>query len=208
MAQPTRGRLFRVLEALKRPATTSELAQKLGLHPNGVRLHLERMEAAGLIRRSRAARPRGRPRDEWSIAPQVSPGGDPPSAYGDLATWLTRVVAVRPKRLRDVERVGREVGRELAPKGSSPPNALFGTAMSALGFHPEIKPTATGLHCVLHNCPYRDAVKADHDVVCGLHRGLTRGLLDVIQPSAELEAFVPRDPDRAGCLIEVGGMAA
>jgi hypothetical protein len=58
---------------------------------------------------------------------------------------------------------------------------------------------------VLDNCPYRDAVKADRDVVCGLHRGLTRGLLDVIDPAAKLEAFVPRDPDKAGCLIEIEG---
>ncbi len=42
-------------------------------------------------------------------------------------------------------------------------------------------------------------------LVCTLHRGLTRGLLDELQPSATLTKFVPEDPDRAGCLIEVKG---
>jgi hypothetical protein len=37
-------------------------------------------------------------------------------------------------------------------------------------------------------------------VVCTLHRGMTRGLLGALDPTAELAGFVPRDPDRAGCL--------
>ena len=41
----------------------------------------------------------------------------------------------------------------------------------------------------------------------GLHRGITRGLLDVLEPGAKLAAFVPHDPDRAGCEIELRGAA-
>ena len=57
----------------------------------------------------------------------------------------------------------------------------------------------------LGNCPYRDAVRENQEVVCTLHRGLTRGLLDIIYPNAKLTSFVPRDPDAAGCLVEVRG---
>ena len=39
LAQPTRARLFALLGELKRPAGTVELADRLGLHPNGVRIH-------------------------------------------------------------------------------------------------------------------------------------------------------------------------
>ncbi len=55
----------------------------------------------------------------------------------------------------------------------------------------------------LVNCPYRDAVREEQAVVCGLHRGLTRGLLDVLSSETELVGFVPKDPDSAGCLIQV-----
>ncbi len=58
----------------------------------------------------------------------------------------------------------------------------------------------------LRNCPYRDAVRENQPVVCTLHRGITRGLLDVLKPDAELAEFVPRDPDEAGCLIELSGI--
>jgi len=55
----------------------------------------------------------------------------------------------------------------------------------------------------LCNCPYRDAVRENPELICALHRGLTRGLLDVLEPEAELAGFVPHDPDEAGCLIEL-----
>lgn len=40
-------------------------------------------------------------------------------------------------------------------------------------------------------------------MICALHRGITRGLLDLLEPQARLTAFVPRDPDQAGCIIEL-----
>jgi predicted ArsR family transcriptional regulator len=81
--------------------------------------------------------------------------------------------------------------------------------LAAHGFQPRIDVHPRGrLSCRLGNCPYRDSVHENQDVVCTLHRGLTRGLLDQIAPSARLVSFVPHDPDRAGCEIEIEGLAA
>ena len=44
--------------------------------------------------------------------------------------------------------------------------------------------------------------------MCGLHRGITRGLLDAIDPQTKLVGFVPKDPYAAGCLIELRGRLA
>jgi hypothetical protein len=51
-------------------------------------------------------------------------------------------------------------------------------------------------------------VRENQPVVCTLHRGITRGLLDTIAPETKLAGFVPRDPDTAGCLIELRGELA
>src|SRR5690349_9325785 len=51
LAQPTRARLFALLGSLHRPAPTEELAERVGLHPNGVRVHLERLAEDGLVTR-------------------------------------------------------------------------------------------------------------------------------------------------------------
>ena len=205
LAQPPRAQLFALLGELKRPAGTVELAERLGRHPNGVRLHLERMQEAGLVTRSRAVQPMGRPRDAWAIAPDARPGGQAPSAYADLGRWLVRAIPAGRGRLRQVEAVGREIGREVAPHESrASPEETVQTTLTALGFQPHRDPPQDGrVTYTLGNCPYREAIRENQEVVCTLHRGLTRGLLDVIDPDAKLAGFVPRDPDAAGCLIKL-----
>jgi predicted ArsR family transcriptional regulator len=209
LAQPTRARLFSRLAALGRVATTKELSDALGLHRSGVRVHLERLRAAGLVSRERLAQKRGRPRYGWQIAPDALPGGEPPDAYRTLARWLARSISSRPARVREVERTGRELGREVLPQqGRSAPVEAMGRALTGLGFAPQSRLKRDGrVLFTLGNCPYRGAVHENQAVVCGLHRGLTQGLLDALAPSAKLADFVPKDPDRAGCLIEVEGFA-
>jgi predicted ArsR family transcriptional regulator len=210
LAQPTRAQLFNALVELRRAAGTEELAAGLGLHPNGVRAHLERLLEAGLVARERSRGARGRPRDMWSIAPDAQPGGDPPSAYANLGRWLARVISPGKTSLRTVEQTGRQIGRELAPEhaAGSGEQRMHMTLVS-LGFQPtrELDPDG-GLTYRLCNCPYRDAVRENQPVICTLHRGMTRGLLDAIAPKTKLSGFVPRDPYAAGCLIELRGELA
>jgi predicted ArsR family transcriptional regulator len=207
LAQPTRAQLFALLGELRRPAATDELAQRLDLHPNGIRLHLERLEADGLVLRERERQARGRPRDAWSISPDAQPGGDPPTAYADLGRWLVRAIAAGGIRVRDVEATGRQIGRELTPpEHSGSADAQIYDVLVAMGFQPTRRFDREGtLTYCLDNCPYRAAVRERQSVVCGLHRGITRGLLDRLSPKTRLSAFVPKDPDVAGCEITLRG---
>lgn len=218
LSQPTRARVFELLGELRRPAGTDELAQRLGLHPNGIRLHLERLHDAGLVERRRQRIVRGRPRDTWTISPDARPGGDPPTGYAELARWLVRSLAA--EGVRDLEATGRRIGRGLAAPGQSGRAAeerLF-DALAGLGFAPERerpgderpgneRPGDERLYR-LRNCPYRAAVHERQPLVCGLHRGLTRGLLDALDPDARLVALEAKDPDLAGCLVRVRGPLA
>lgn len=207
LAQPTRARLFALLGELKRAAGTVELADRLGMHPNGVRIHLERMEQAGLVQRAQVRRHRGRPPDAWRIAPGARPGGSAPRAYQDLGRWLARAFGAGARGTRGIAATGRQIGRELAPDGAPASAEAFETSLSALGFLPSMQ-AGDGEHTTfcLGNCPYRDAVNENQPAICALHEGITRGLLDVLAPGATLTAFVPHDPYQAGCLIEVRGL--
>lgn len=206
LQQPTRARLFASLTELKRPASTDELAARAGLHRSGVRVHLERLESAGLVKRQRAAQPRGRPRDAWSISSRAQPGGERPHAYAELAGWLAGAIPSHADRLREVEATGRALGRQLADDDDVdlPLDQCVQAIFAALGFAPRpVKTRASTIRLELGNCPYRAAVRANQAVVCTLHRGVTQGLLDTLEPQATLRAFVARDPDDAGCLIEI-----
>lgn len=206
LSQPTRARLFELLAELARPAGTVELAEKLDLHPNGVRVHLERLRQDGLVLRESALQERGRPRDVWRIAPDAAPGGRAPRAYTDLARWLARATGSGSRGLRGIEAAGRQIGRELASQRGATGEEAFQATLTALGFQPRPALHA-GRHATicLANCPYRDAARENQPVICTLHRGLTRGLLDVMAPAAKLTAFEPHDPGEAGCLIELSG---
>jgi predicted ArsR family transcriptional regulator len=208
LSQPTRARLFALLGKLGRPAGTAELAEQLKLHPNGVRLHLERLERDGLVSRASDPQPRGRPRDAWKIAPDARPGGRSPRAYGDLVRWLARATGSGSRGLRGIENAGREIGRELvAEQGAGGEDALQ-TALTALGFQPRVRARKDEeLTLALRNCPYEDAVRENQPVICTLHRGITHGLLDVLAPEAELAGFEPHDPRTAGCLVKLTGIA-
>jgi predicted ArsR family transcriptional regulator len=209
LAQSIRARLFHALAELRRPATTQELAARVGRHPNTVRVQLQRLSDAGLVERRRAAQARGRPRQEWAIVASARPAAQHPQALGQLSQWLARAIG-GSGRLEDIEAAGREIGRELAPEHHGRPvvDALQ-DALAALGFAPGWHPVNGGhVRYVLGNCPYREAVAQNQRVVCTLHRGITEGLLDRLDPSARLADFVAKDPYRAGCLIDVSLSAA
>jgi predicted ArsR family transcriptional regulator len=205
-AFPGRARLFAALAELRRPAPTAELARIVGRHPNTTRTQLQRLEVAGLVECRYVLRPRGRPRHEWAVAPGARAADEASEARPQLATWLARAFSVGQTSLDDVEQAGREIGRELAPSGGPVTSvaAALNDAMTALGFDPRMEePEPRASRHVLGNCPYREAVRHNQPVVCTLHRGITRGLLDRMDPHASLVEFVARDPYEAGCLIDV-----
>lgn len=204
LISPTRAQLFEELASLRRPATTQELAGRIGRHPNSVRKQLQHLGEAGLVECREVRQARGRPRHVWAIPAKALPGGQPPQAHGQLSRWLARAIGSGPALAR-VELEGRRIGHELAPQplARALPMAMH-DALAALGFSPATAGTQDGIiRHTLGNCPYRDAVRENQAAVCTLHRGITLGLIDRLQPGARLVGFVAKDPDKAGCLIDV-----
>lgn len=209
LALASRRQLFEALADSRGPMTTAELSARTGRHPNGVRSHLDRLEKAGLVIRSQhRLGGRGRPGDRWMVAAGARPGGDPPTAYRDLVRWLVRAIQPSPASLARVETAGMEIGAELgATQQSRLPGALTET-FSALGFEPAVsRSDQETMTICLGNCPYRDAAGENFDLVCRLHRGLTSGLIEAVDPEAELIEFTPNDPERAGCIVRIGNVA-
>jgi predicted ArsR family transcriptional regulator len=209
LAQPTRARLFGLLCEIRRPASTEELAERLHMHPNGVRMHLDRLRDEGLVVRESSHQPRGRPRDMWHVSPEARPSGGPPTAYAQLGPWLARAIAPGKAGLRKIEATGRQIGRELAPDPAGTAESSLNASLAALGFQPRRESHLEGhLTYRLCNCPYREAASENPEAVCGLHRAITQGLIEALDPSSQLVEFVPGEPFGAGCLIEVSGPLA
>jgi len=59
----------------------------------------------------------------------------------------------------------------------------------------------------LRACAFKEAVQAEGGhLICVLHRGLVRGVLERVNENAELAAFDPEDPVTAGCRVLIEGL--
>ncbi len=127
-----------------------------------------------------------------------------------MARSLARAIPPTPPRLREVDDAGAQMGAELvdqigASSADDPLQALT-HALEALGFDPRQSATEP-MRFELMTCPYAEAVRENPAVVCTLHRGIIRGVLDSVAPSMQLTRFEPNDPDEAGCLVVVRRVA-
>lgn len=206
LSQPTRAALFARLCELRRPASTDELAGDLELHPNGVRQHLEQMRDAGLLMRQQERQGRGRPRYVWAIDPKAMPGGSRPTAYLELSKWLAQAVDGGPVDAKEIEVRGHEIGRGLIGPEDAGSDSMdrFRNALAAMGFQPSLETEDdVNVTVCLQNCPYRDVVRERQPLICALHKGVSSGLLESIDPAIEMTGFEPHDPDEARCLVKI-----
>lgn len=207
-ATSTDDRLVAELRASRAPLGTADLATALGLHPNGVRVQLRRLEARGLVEREQERGGRGRPRDRWSVTARAVTESDRPHVGWAMARSLARSIPPTDARLREVEAAGAAMGAELAEAlGLEPgdePRGALDHALGAMGFGPVHEPAEPGRAAYrLTVCPYAEVVKENPAVVCTMHRGILRGVLNRIEAGGEIVRFEPRNPFEAGCGLEV-----
>ena len=209
IAHPSRRRIAEALGSAPSGLTVIELSDRVGLHPNAVRKHLDLLQRAGVIV-SAPCPPtgrRGRPSVRYTLA---APHGVAGVGTRELVRLLVELVRRTGTETDDVERFGWEEGRNLVGPGVGAEE--LSAAFAGLGFAPEEVTPAVGrrlgeMDLRLRACPFRDAVLAEGGrLVCDLHRGLVRGALARIDDRAELADFEPRDPVTAGCRVLVRGL--
>lgn len=201
LASPTRRKIVALMQARDRTGPHAgssvwdahELAAATGLHVTTVRFHLEVLRRAGLVVSRRQERhTSGRPRIGFRLAVSPSDGSDRP--YRMLADLLAAGLGEdAADRSRRAERLGREWATALlsperpasSTAAESPPESpvepvatLVSRIFADLGFAPshDVEPGYDIFE--LHACPFIDVAAAHPDVVCGMHRGLLRGLVD------------------------------
>lgn len=205
--KPTEARIVVLLREADEPLDTAAIAARLGLHPNGVRTQLRRLERSGVVDGETAQGQVGRPRILWRVTPQAIAEADLPHTGWAMARSLARAIPPTPARLREVEAAGVDLGLELAADigaaGHAEGQDPIGHALGALGFAPRRSFNGAITRYELRRCPYAEAVRENPAVVCTLHRGVIQGVLQSLGSDAQLTGFVPRSPDLAGCIVEV-----
>jgi predicted ArsR family transcriptional regulator len=176
----TRYAIYLELARAPRPLTTSEIAETIGLHPNTVRPHLERMRDVGLVEVQAVRRGEiGRPQHRYSLADAPSLGLEPP-VMPVLAGWCCRWPNGSGPAPTTPHRSVATRGRRAIPYGSAPSTLeAVVSDLDRLGFDPVVSdgPDDDTAVVAFANCPFGGLAEQHPDLVCGLHRGLIAGFV-------------------------------
>lgn len=198
MLSRSRTRILEALESHASPLNAASLAGELGLHVNTARFHLEALVDAGLAERvSEPTGHPGRPRIVYSASPDAPQVGQ--RSYQLLAEILAGHMAAHSRNpSQTAERAGYEWGRFLAsrpePFTRTTPERAIGELLSVLddaGFAPAAVGSGRHRKILLNHCPFREIAVRHRDVVCGLHLGLARGLLEGIAAPVTADRIEP-----------------
>ena len=208
LAHPSRRRIAEALGAADGGLTVADLAERVDLHPNAVRQHLDVLQRAGVV----VAAPspptgrRGRPSSVYALA---APHAVAAVGHRELVRLLLEFIRRMRTTEDDIEAFGWDQGPKLV---SGEDIEALVASFAGLGFAPE-EVTSEGdrragaIDLRLRSCPFKEAVLAEGGhLICALHRGLVRGALERIDDGAELEVFEPKDPVTAGCRVLMTGL--
>ncbi|BCM65589.1 ArsR family transcriptional regulator [Streptomyces sp. FBKL.4005] len=205
---PRRRDVLDVLRAAPAPLGVAEAAERMGLHPNTVRFHLDALVADGLVeRRAEAPSGPGRPRTVYTVRPGMDRGGL--RDYRLLARMLlSRWAAADPDEARaELTETGRAWGRFLVDplppdEPAAPERSVAGllALLDGLGFapRPEGGEESGGApqRIRLRHCPFLELAEERSALVCPLHLGLMQGALDRLGAPVTATALEPfAEPD-------------
>jgi predicted ArsR family transcriptional regulator len=200
----TRYAIYLELARSPHPLGTSEISDALGLHPNTVRPHLERMRDVGLLEVETDTRGQvGRPQHRYSIAEEAPSLGLEKSAFRMLARMLAGVAAKAGLDADDVADVGRTQGRADAAEqqGDRSCAAALMAELADLGFDPASVPDGNATTIAFTHCPFQELAEVFPELVCHLHRGIVEGFVDA-KGGAQVTAFATL-ADRDPCRVEL-----
>ncbi len=176
----TRYAIYLELARSPHPLATNEIAKTLGLHPNTVRPHLERMRDVGLLELRVDARGGvGRPQHVYSIAADAPSLGLEPPAFPRLARMLVRLAVDAGLAADDARDTGNEQGRLDAARLPSALPCLDALVvdLGTLGFDPAAAREPDTATVGFMHCPFRELAEISPAIVCGLHQGLVEGFV-------------------------------
>jgi predicted ArsR family transcriptional regulator len=191
----TRYAIYLELARSSKPLATADIADGLGLHPNTVRPHLERMRDVGLLEvGTHVATGVGRPHHVYWLAADAPALGLEPPTFPILARMLVRLAESVGATGDDAATVGYEQGAADAADHADAPSCLEALVqqLDVLGFDPVVDGTDDGETAVIAftHCPFRDLAEAHPELVCSLHRGMVEGFVATMG-DATLDDFHP-----------------
>ncbi|WP_240197009.1 helix-turn-helix transcriptional regulator [Nonomuraea lactucae] len=199
-AAPVTGRRRHILTMLREagaPLRVADIAERLGVHVNTVRFHLDALAESGQVERVDAAPAGpGRPPLAYRARPGMDPGG--PRSYRQLAEILAGNLATGPEPVTRAIEAGRAWGGYLVDRPAPTEGVTREVAvrrlvglLEDLGFAPEEQPAAGPGQIGLRHCPFLELVRTQGKTICPLHLGLMQGAMAAIGAPVTVDRLSP-----------------
>lgn len=181
------------------PMSIVEIAERLDVHQNTVRFHLEALVASGQAERvSLPPAGPGRPPLLFRALRRMNPGG--PRNYRLLAEILTSELTADPDPPARALDAGRRWGRAMTVP--APVTRREGAArrltrlLDEIGFEPELRGSGKDIQIRLHHCPFLELTATGSRIVCPVHLGLMQGAMEQLDPTMAVRDLQPfTEPD-------------
>ena len=185
-----------LIDASDTPVSIAEIADRLDIHPNTVRFHLDALVADGQVERvlGEPTGP-GRPPQMFRTHQGMPPNG--PRNYRLLAEIALSTIAAKPDPAAKAVETGQSWGGFLierpAPGVRLSENEVVHRLLDLLadvGFAPES--SASGSQIGLRNCPFLELVETQPEqIICRLHLGLMQGALAALNARTTVDQLEP-----------------
>jgi predicted ArsR family transcriptional regulator len=189
LGEDTRFAIFRQIASSAKPLTVKELVAMFGMHHSAIRIHLNKLEEAGLIV-SRKLHNRGvvgRPQLAFVASPSAVGITLPTRNYKLIADLLLEIAKrdVRGEEAAELFAVqwGRSYMRSRG-RGSDGPLSfdeafpILLEELRSLGNYPhDVDMNCAAATITQSNCPFLELAERHKPLVCVLHRGMNRGML-------------------------------
>lgn len=212
LGDDTRFAIYRELALSPASRSATALADRLGLHPNTVRPHLDRMREAGLVEVETIHRGTvGRPQLRYSLAPGAPGLGLDPPSHTLLAGLLAALADELGAEGADAAQLGQRWGQEAVARRQGARGCLAALVgeLDRLGFDPVTSDVEWGdgqrVRIDFLHCPFRELAEAYPELVCHLHRGIVEGVVDASDEPGMVEDFhTLGDRDPCNVTVAVG----
>ncbi len=206
LGDETRYAMYEELARSTAALSANDLAERLGIHANTVRLHLDRLREVGLVDVEAVHRGTvGRPQHLYFLSAGAPGLGFDPPAHALLAGLLAALAERVGADASEAAETGRVWGGEAGKRTRSRSClSALEAELAKLGFEPALgADSAMGRIEFLH-CPFRELAEAYPELVCNLHRGLCEGVVDAVGGGTVEEFATLYDSEPCHVTVGVG----
>ncbi|KQL34245.1 metalloregulator ArsR/SmtB family transcription factor [Psychrobacillus sp. FJAT-21963] len=213
LADETRYSIYQYIVKEAKVVSVQEIADQFGIHPNVARLHLSKLNDSNFLRSELIKnRKGGRPARIYSLAENPVYLSFPKQEDHLLLQWLIDLVSsLGEQAIVKGKEIAYENGKQLTSSKLTSPASfeekiqILTANAASIGYFPTIqeKNHKKVITFAIYNCPYKNHLKSQSELICALHESFLRGQFDALFPTNDFIQLESMQDQCQNCLYHI-----